>query len=99
VKKIETTPEFTKAFKEFTDMITKAKIIKEIEKIENETPSDTKHLGDRLLEARIHYKAGYRLYYTERQEKLVILLIVGIKRDQQSDIEKARKIIERMFGR
>jgi putative addiction module killer protein len=41
---------------------------------------------------RINYSKGYRLYFKEKDNKIVILLIGGDKSSQQKDIEKAKKI-------
>lgn len=41
---------------------------------------------------RINYAKGYRVYFKEKERKIVILLIGGDKSSQQKDIEKAKKI-------
>ena len=41
---------------------------------------------------RIDYGSGYRLYYVIRDNKLIILLCGGDKRNQQADIKKAAKL-------
>ena len=45
---------------------------------------------------RINYAKGYRLYFKEKDSKIVILLIGGDKSSQQKDIEKAKKIWNRI---
>ena len=51
---------------------------------------DVKALGDRVSEMRIHHGAGYRLYLTQRGERLVILLCGGDKSSQSADIRTAK---------
>ncbi len=41
---------------------------------------------------RINYAKGYRVYFKEKESKIVILLIGGDKSTQQKDIEKAKQI-------
>jgi putative addiction module killer protein len=43
---------------------------------------------------RIDYGPGYRLYYTIRGNRVVILLCGGDKRTQEADIRKANTILE-----
>jgi len=52
---------------------------------------DSKSVGRGVVEARLHYGPGYRIYYTFRGAELVLLLLCGDKRTQQPDI--ARVII------
>lgn len=53
---------------------------------------DAKSVGGGVMESRIHYGPGYRLYYMRRGEEVVILLVGGDKSTQRKDIETARQI-------
>ena len=54
---------------------------------------DIRGVGDRVLEARIHYGPGYRLYFTWRKETRVLYLLWGgSKNTQRQDIEKAKNL-------
>ena len=55
---------------------------------------DAKSVGDGVMESRIHYGPGYRLYYTRRSGEIVILLIGGDKSTQRKDIEKAKQLVK-----
>lgn len=44
------------------------------------------------MELRINYAKGYRVYFKGRDGKILILLIDGEKSTQQKDINKAKKI-------
>ena len=52
---------------------------------------DSAPIGEGLSELRIHYGPGYRLYYIQRDMRVVILC-GGDKTSQPRDIEKAKKI-------
>jgi len=41
---------------------------------------------------RINYAKGYRIYFKEKEDRLIILLIGGEKSSQQKDIKKAKDI-------
>ncbi len=89
----EKTSEFDNWFRKLKDIRTKSKILFRIQKLEtNEHFGDCKPIGDGISEMRINYAKGYRVYFKENDKKIVILLIGGDKSTQQKDIEKAKKI-------
>jgi len=53
---------------------------------------DSKPVGKGVSEMRIQFGPGYRLYYTIRNRKLILMLCGGDKSTQKSDIAKAREI-------
>jgi putative addiction module killer protein len=57
---------------------------------------DSKSLRGGLMEMRIDYGAGYRVYYVRGGTEIVILLCGGDKRTQQQDIKQARELAERL---
>jgi putative addiction module killer protein len=52
--------------------------------------SNTKSVGSGLLELKIDFGKGYRVYFGKDGERLVILLAGGTKQRQQSDIAAAK---------
>ena len=90
---IEKTSEFDKWIIKLKDIRAKSKILFRIQKLEtDEHFGDCKPVGDGISEMRINYAKGYRVYFKEKDNKIVILLIGGDKSTQQKDIEKAKKI-------
>jgi putative addiction module killer protein len=57
-------------------------------------PGDTRGVGHGILEMRIDYGPGYRIYYVHREAQIVILLCGGDKRTQPKDIKRAQKLAE-----
>ncbi|PIQ50052.1 MAG: hypothetical protein COW03_01850 [Cytophagales bacterium CG12_big_fil_rev_8_21_14_0_65_40_12] len=89
----EKTSEFDKWIRKLKDFRAKSKILFRIQKLEtDEHFGDCKPVGNGISEMRINYAKGYRVYFKEKGDKIVILLIGGDKSTQQSDIEKANKI-------
>lgn len=75
------------------DFKAKAKILFGIQRIEKDGHfGDCKPVGDGIREMRINFAKGYRVYFKEKDGKVIILLIGGDKATQQTDIEKAKKI-------
>jgi putative addiction module killer protein len=71
-----------------------SRIIARLRRMELGNPGDTKGIGRGLMEMRIDYGAGYRVYYVHRGEQVVILLCGGDKRTQRKDIEWALRLAE-----
>jgi len=46
-----------------------------------------------VLELRIDYGPGYRVYFTQKETRLIILLAGGDKSTQSEDILKAKMLV------
>ena len=53
---------------------------------------DVKPIGEGVSELRIDFGPGYRVYFVQRGQTLVVLLAGGDKRTQDRDIKKALKL-------
>ena len=71
-----------------------ARIVGRIRRMQLGNPGDAKSVGRGVLEMRIDYGPGYRIYYVHRGSQIVILLCGGDKRTQQQDIKQAHKLAE-----
>jgi putative addiction module killer protein len=90
---IEKTTEFDKWLRKLKDLRAKARILFRIQKIETDDHfGDIKSVGDGIQELRINYAKGYRVYFKEKDGRIIILLIGGDKSTQQKDIKKAKEI-------
>ncbi len=72
------------------DSQTAAKVSTALTRVEMGNTSNIKGIGDGVLEYRIHFGAGIRIYFGKDSDTLVILLGGGTKRRQQKDIEAAK---------
>jgi putative addiction module killer protein len=71
------------------DPIAWAKVTVAIARLEQGNLSNAKGVGEGVLEYRINFGPGYRVYFGRDGEVLVILLTGGTKRRQQRDITAA----------
>jgi putative addiction module killer protein len=71
------------------DVIARAKVTVAITRIEQGNLSRVKSLGGGVLEYKIDFGPGYRVYFGRDGDVLVILLTGGTKKRQQSDIKAA----------
>ncbi len=60
-----------------------------LDRLELGLKGDAKPVGEGVSELRIDYGPGYRVYFVERGQELIILLAGGDKRTQAIDIKKA----------
>jgi putative addiction module killer protein len=60
-----------------------------IARLEQGNRSNVKGVGEGVLEYRINFGPGYRVYFGRDGEVLVILLTGGTKKRQQRDIDAA----------
>jgi putative addiction module killer protein len=67
-----------------------AKVAATLARIELGNLASLKSVGDGVLESRIDWGPGYRLYLGREGSELVILLAGGTKRRQQEDIKTAQ---------
>src|SRR5574344_2164367 len=75
------------------DKSLQARIASRIHQREQGHYGDFKRLSHDLLELRLKFGAGYRIYFTEDEKTIIIILCAGDKSTQSKDIEKAKKII------
>lgn len=75
---------------ELTDQRARARIAARIDRVIEGNLGDVKAVGDGVSELRIAYGPGYRVYFTRRGLRLVILLCGGDKSSQRRDIRTAK---------
>ena len=74
------------------DRRAQARILVRIDRMEEGNFGDHRSVGGGVSELRVNVGQGYRIYYTIRQQRLVILLCGGDKASQQRDIRRAQQM-------
>jgi putative addiction module killer protein len=69
--------------------MTRARLIRRLEKVERGLLGDVAPVGEGVSEMREHLGAGWRMYFIERGEVLIVMLGGGNKATQSADIAKA----------
>jgi len=92
---VRQTAEFSDWLRRLKDANAAARIIGRIRRMEKGNPGDTRSVGQGIMEMRIAYGPGYRIYYVRRGATIVILLCAGDKRTQRQDIKRAQELAEK----
>ena len=91
IRKTET---FSRWLDRLKDPKAKAKVLVRITRLSAGNPGDVKSVGKGVSEMRIPYGPGYRVYYVQQRDKVIILLAGGSKKTQSKDIQTAITLME-----
>jgi putative addiction module killer protein len=69
-----------------------AKIASRIERLGPGNIGDVKPVGEGISEMRLTYGPGYRIYYKQTGQTIVLILCGGDKSTQERDIKRAKEI-------
>jgi putative addiction module killer protein len=74
------------------DIRARAHVQVRVERLATGNAGDVSPVGEGVSEMRIDYGPGYRVYFTKRGRKVVVLLAGGDKRTQATDIKTALRL-------
>lgn len=86
---ILTTELFDTWFEDLRDRKAKTLVQVRIDRMENGNFGDCQPVGNGVSELRIHYGAGYRVYFKRSGLEIIVLLVGGDKLSQTKDIKTA----------
>ncbi|MCC6918959.1 MAG: type II toxin-antitoxin system RelE/ParE family toxin [Alphaproteobacteria bacterium] len=92
VLEVRTTGVFDGWFGGLRDRRAKSRIDARIRRLSLGNPGDVRPVGQGVSEMRIDYGPGYRVYFVQRGDLIVILLCGGDKRTQPADIAAAVRL-------
>jgi putative addiction module killer protein len=75
-----------------SDIRARARIQVRVERLAAGNTGDVKPVGEGVSELRINFGPGYRVYFTKRGRKLIVLLAGGDKSTQATDIKIALRL-------
>jgi putative addiction module killer protein len=96
--RVEQTDEFEEWLTDLRDRKAAARVTLTVNKVKRGLIADWKSVGDDVMEVRLTYGPGYRLYFTFKGKKLVLLLCGGDKSTQRKDIKLAKELKEEYCG-
>ena len=86
------TETFRRRERKLKDQKGKALIAARLLRLANGLFGDTSAVGEGISELRIHYGPGYRIYFRQRGEEIIILLCGGDNGSQERDIRAAKQL-------
>ena len=89
---VEKTDEYRDWIDDLKDRVGRARILVRVDRLIDGNPGQHRDLTDGVSELKIDVGPGYRVYYTQRGERLLLLLVGGDKSTQQKDIAMAIRL-------
>jgi putative addiction module killer protein len=93
---VRQTQEFQDWLDDLKDLKAQVRIVARLRLAEAGNLGDWKSIGGEVSEMRIAFGLGYRLYFTKRQDILIVMLAGGAKSTQARDIKRAQKILQQL---
>ena len=93
---IKPLPEFTEWLDGLADATVRGVLVARIERLALGLMGDVAPVGEGVSELRIHFGAGWRIYFVRRGAKIIVLLAGGLKRTQKTDIKRAKALASRL---
>lgn len=90
--RVEATPEFRNWIDALKDLTGRARIQVRIDRLLHGNAGQHRRLANGILELKIDFGPGYRVYYTMRGTRLLLLLVGGDKSSQSTDIARAVRL-------
>jgi putative addiction module killer protein len=92
--KVRQTAEFSHWLRRLEDDNAAGRILVRIRRTELGNLGDCRSVGGGVMEMRVDYGPGYRVYFARQGEAIVVLLCGGDKRTQARDIKRAKELME-----
>ena len=88
--------EFSDWLKGLKDGLTRQRLNKRLRKAQLGNLGDVEPVGEGVFEMREHFGPGWRMYYVQHGEVLIVMLGGGDKSTQQADIRRAAMLAKRL---
>lgn len=89
---IKLTDEFDVWLSGLKDNIARLRLARRLEKASRGALGDVKPVGEGVFEMREHFGSGWRMYYVQHGDTLIIMLAGGDKSSQSRDIKRAKQM-------
>ncbi len=93
---VHETAQFSAWLERLKNISAKIAIARRIQRIKKGNFGDHKRIDSHLWELRLSLGAGYRVYYTVQENRIILLVNGGDKSTQKKDISTARILLKEM---
>jgi len=87
--RVEKTDDYADWINSLKDRAGRARILMRVDRLIHGNPGSHRDLTEGVSELKIDVGPGYRVYYSFRGQRLLLLLVGGDKSTQQKDIDRA----------
>jgi len=94
--RVEATVEFQSWINALRDRAGRARILVRIDRLVHGNPGKHWNLAGGISELKVDFGPGYRIYYTQRGSRLLLLLAGGDKSSQAKDIAAAVRLAKNL---
>ncbi|MBO1250078.1 type II toxin-antitoxin system RelE/ParE family toxin [Comamonas denitrificans] len=91
-------PEFSLWLSSLRDGMTRRRLARRLEKVQRGLLGDVQPVGEGVYEMREFFGPGWRMYYVQRGDVLIVMLAGGDKSTQQADITHAIALAQTIEG-
>ena len=98
MKAIKETPRYRRWLNALNDNGVRDRIVARVQRLAEGNPGNHRRLTRGLCELKIDVGPGFRLYFTERGNSVIVLLAGGDKSTQRNDIRVALSLIDNLTG-
>ncbi len=88
------TSDFDTWIRKLKDRHARLRILERLDRLAHGNPGDVKPVGAGISELRLTYGPGFRVYYLQESDVIIVLLIGGDKSTQRKDIAAARRLAQ-----
>ena len=91
---IKRTVEFDNQLGSIKDNVTRIRLARRLDNAQQGNLGDTKPVGSAVIEMREHFGAGWRMYFVQHGDVLIVMLGGGSKSGQSADIADAIRLAQ-----
>lgn len=94
---LEQSDDFVRWLKKLRDRVGRLRILKRLQRLSDGQFGDCQPVGEGVHELRMFFGPGYRVYFIQKGDAVVVLLAGGDKDSQPDDVVRA-KALAKEFG-
>lgn len=92
--RVEQTDEYRDWLESLKDLAGKGRVLMRVDRLIHGNPGAHRNLTHGVSELKVDFGPGYRVYYTQRGDRLLLLLVGGNKATQAKDIARAIRLVQ-----